>query len=331
MKFTSKIFLMISISLLNIAITQAQTKIDSTNIKAVAGRIITTRFPTTRTVNLEYEYVVPLNVTTKTHGGNIIEKGRLSNQNRVKLDMNMPFLRVNKWTFTGSFRYRYNYFDLDRVSHQSTQYLSQSHNHSQEGSTYVGGLNSTYISKLFDKPLIFNMTLNADFSQNGFERITGMGIATMVLKKNSKMAFSLGLFAMIDPMIHYPILPIVVFDYKLPNSWSFSVTLPQYVYIRKTFSKNNRLSFGTNITSDTYYLRLGDPKHSYRYNKAEIKTGFVYEHYVNQHFILTARGGMMNALKGTLNRRSNSYNKYIMKSYQNAGLFFNVGVSYNIY
>lgn len=327
MRKISKLLIVLVLTSLSTEVLTAQ----SDSIKIKAGRIISNRFPSTRTVNIEYEYVAPLNSTTKTHDGALIEKGRLANQNRVKLDVNIPFLRLQKWVFTGSLRYRYNYFDIDRVSDASTEFSSADHDHSQEGNTYAVSLNSTYVSRVFDKPLIFNMSLNSDFSQDGFERITGMALASVVLKRSEKMAFTVGVFALIDPMIHYPVLPLIGLEYKLPHAWSISIAAPQYAYLRKTFSKNNRLSIGTNITSDTYYLRLGDPEHSYRYNKAEIKTGLVYEHYVSEKFILTARGGMVNALKGTLNRRSESYNKYIIKTNQDAGLFFNLGVSYNLY
>lgn len=304
---------------------------DSIDVRLRAGQAIVERFPYTRTINLEYEYLTPIDYRTKTHDKQLIEKGSLKNQNRIKLNLNIPFYKIKKWTFTASLRYRYNYFDMRDVKDAQPQYNSFTYDHTQEANTYNVGINSTYISRILGRPLIYNMSVIADMSQNGFERFTGMGIASVLLKKDKKVAFTAGLIVLIDPMIHYPVLPIIGLEYKLTNTWLLSLAMPQYAYLRKTFSKNSRLSFGTNITSDTYYLKYGDSRYSYRYNKAEIRTGFVYEHYIYDKLILTGRAGMLNALKGTLNRRSDSYNKYIMESHQNAGFYFNIGLSYNIF
>lgn len=295
-----------------------------------AGRVIVERFPYTRTINLEYEYATPLDINVQTHDQKLVQKGTLSNQNKIKLNLNVPFYRHKKWVFSGSFRYRYNSFDLKNVEIFQPQFATFTNN-PLDATTYNVGINSTYISRIFGKPLVYNISIVADLSQNGFERITGVGVVSVLIRKDQKIAFTAGLITLVDPMLHYPVLPAIGLEYKLADSWLLSLAVPQYAYIRKTFSKNNRLSFGSNITSDAYYLRYGYPQHSYRYNKAEIRTGFVYEHYLFDKLIFTGRTGMLNALKGTLNRRSDSYNKYIFESHQDAGFYFNIGLSYNLF
>lgn len=295
-----------------------------------AGRVIVERFPYTRTINLEYEYMTPHGLNVQTNDKKLVQKGTLNNQNKIKLNLNVPFYRYKKWVFSGSFRYRYNSFDLKDVEIFQPQFATFTNN-PLDATTYNVGINSTYFSRIFGKPLVYNISIVADLSQNGFERLTGVGVASVLIRKDEKVAFTAGLIAQVDPMLRYPVLPAIGLEYKLTDSWLLSLAIPQYAYIRKTFSKNNRLSFGSNITSDAYYLRYGDPRHSYRYSKPEIRTGFVYEHYVLEKLILTGRAGMLNALKGTLNRRSDSYNRYIFSTNQDAGFYFNVGLSYNLF
>lgn len=300
---------------------------DSISLKLKTARVITERFPSTRTINIEYEYITPSDFKLKRKNNELLRDGRLTNQNRVKVDLNIPIVRLKKWVFSGSLRYRYNYFEMEK----NTDYSNFSTSNIQEGNTYVAGINSTYISRIFNKPLIYNLSVYGDFSQNGFERITAIGIASILLKKTDRFAFTLGLGGLVDPMIHYPVIPIVGLEYKITDSWLLSVAAPRYAYIRKIFSKDNRLSIGSNIASDYYYVKTGNPENSYLYNKAEIKSGFVYEHYIFSKFILSAKAGMINSLRGTLNKRSNRYGKYRIKSNQDAGFYFNVGVSYNLF
>jgi len=296
-------------------------------LKLKAARAITERFPSTRTINVEYEYITPSDFNFKRKNNDLLRKGRLTNQNRVKVDLNIPLVRLKKWVFSGSFRYRYSYLEMDKNS----DFNGFSENNIQEGNTYTGGINSTYISKIFNKPLIYNLSIYGDFSQNGFERITAMGIASVMLKRTEKLSLTVGLGVLVDPMIRFPVVPILALEYKITDSWTLSTAFPRYVYIRKRFSKDSRLSIGSSLSGDYYYSKHGDSDRSYLYNKTEVKSGLLYEHYIFDKFILSANGGLMNSFRGTLNKRNNRYGKYTLKSSQDAGFYFNVGVSYNFY
>ena len=324
-KIPLTLFLVSIIFIINSSNCFSQT--DSTSLKLKAARAITERFPSTRTINVEYEYVTPLDFTLKRKNDELIQKGRLKNQNRVRVDLNLPLLRLQKWVFSGSFRYRYNYFEIDNT----TDFTNLSEKNTVEGNTYTAGINSTYVSKIFNKPLIYNLSVYGDFSQNGFERITGIGIASVMLKRTDKLSLTVGLAVLVDPMIRFPVLPIVALEYKITDSWTLSTAFPRYAYIRKRFSRDNRLSIGSSISGDYFYSNLGEPKRSYLYNKAEINTGLMYEHYIFDKFIFTAKGGLMNSMRGTLNKRNDRYGKYILKSSQDAGFYFNVGMSYNFF
>lgn len=303
---------------------------DSIDLKLKAGKIITNRFPATRFLNVEYEYLTPVDYKTKLYD-QPWTKGKLENQNRVRVNLNVPLYKRQKWVFTGSVRYRYSYSELNDQENESAKYPTLYNDKPNGNHTFNIGLNSTYIARVFDKPLIYNLGIIGDVSQDGFERIYASAIVSMLLKKTDRFSLTVGGLVMIDRMARYPVLPVLGLEYKITDSWLVSVGAPQYAYIRKQFSNNRRLSFGTSLDSQRFYLYPKQFDKSFLYTKTEIKTGLVYENYLEKHFILSVRAGMINALKGRLTPKNRSSNMEIMTSTQDAGAYFNIGISYNLF
>lgn len=329
MNLVHKVFFSIIVGAFFVSLP-AKAQQDSTNLRLRAGRVITDRFPSTRFLNVEYEYLTPVDYKTKLYG-QPWENGKLEGQNRIKVNMNIPLYKTKKWVFTGSLRYKYSYSEFNDQVNVSTQYPDLYSSKSNDSHTFNVALNSTYIARIFNKPLVYNFAIVGDASQEGFERMSASAIATMVFKRTQNLAITGGLIVIVDKMARYPVLPVFGLEYKFSDNWMISVAMPQYVYIRKSFSNNARLSFGTNLDSDRYYVYPKEYNKSFIYNKAEARTGFVYEQYLQKHFILNVRAGMLNTFKGTLNRKNESYNKHIISSTQDAGAYFNIGISYNLF
>lgn len=330
MNLVARVFILVIVGFsFNCLSLKAQT--DSVNLRLQAAKAITNRFPSTRFFNVEYEYLTPVDYKTEL-SNQPLENGRLENQNRIKINLNVPIYKKNKWAFTGSLRYKYNYSELGQMENVSTEYPDISHGNSQENHTFNMALNSTYISKVFNKPIIYNVGIVSDGSQKGFERISGLGIATMVLKRNQNMTMTAGLVVIVDKMARIPAFPLFGLDYNLSNSWQFTFAFPQYIYFRKTFFNNGgRLSLGTNLDGGSYYVYPVGIDNTLLYNKTEIKTGLIYEHYLQKRFILNIRGGMFNSLEGKLLRKNESHNDRSITSTQGVGAYFNIGVSYNLF
>lgn len=330
MNLVVKVFLLIIVALFfNCLCVSGQG--DSISLRLQAAKAITSRFPSTRFLNVEYEYLGPVDYKTKLYD-QPLENGCLQNQRRVKVDMNVPIYKKNKWMFTGSLRYKYSYSEFGSVENISTEYPDISHGNSQENHIFNIALNSTFVSKVFNKPLIYNLAILSDGSQKGIERVSALGIATIMLKRNQNMTMTAGLVVIADKMASIPVFPLFSLDYKLSNSWQFSMALPQYFYFRKSFfNHEGRLSLGTNLDGGSYYVYPMGVDNTFLYNKTEIKTGFIYEHYLQKRFIISFRGGMVNALKGRLLRKNESYNNYSITSTQAAGAYFNIGFSYNLF
>lgn len=303
---------------------------DSLSLRQKAEKAITERFPTTRFVNIEYKYTTPSDIKTKNKS-QFIGKTKIEEQNSVKVNINLPLYRFQKWTLIGNFDYNYTHLYLRDLQPLKNTFSSTTIDGSLfEGHVFNAAINAMYISRVFNKPLIYNMSVVSHFSEKGFERITGAGFASMLLKRDKKLSITTGIAVIVDPMILIPVLPIFGLEYKLRNDWLLSLALPQYLFVRKFFSQNTRLSFGSFMTNTSYYMHPNNG-HSYLYNKAEINTGIVFEQYLNKHLILTARSGVVNSLRGNINQKNKTYSKRFISSNQGPGLYFNLGVSYNLY
>lgn len=300
------------------------------HIRSKAGKEITDKFPTTRFLDVEYEYVTPSDYKLKLHEKGF-NKGSLQHQNRIKIALNVPIYKIKGWTFTGSVRYKYSHFELNDMRNISADFPDIYPDRSSSTHFYNTTLNTTYMSRLFNKPIIYNFGISGEGSGEGYERITGMAIAMMVLKKNQNTTITAGLILIADKMSIIPVIPTFTVDHKLSNTWSLSMALPRYIYFRRPLFTNGRLSLGTNMDSENFYVYPKESSKTFLYRKLEIKSGFVYEHSFRNRFILTVKGGALNAVNGKLMQKNKSSNKEILKSTQNMNAYFNIGFSYNLF
>lgn len=313
------------------AIISLQAQQDSVSLRRKAGKAITDKFSSTRFLNVEYEHLTPVDFKTRLDE-QPFTKGKLIRQNRVNVNLNVPVYKTPKWVFTGSMRYRYDHSEVDKEINVSDLYSNYYTNKPNDRHTFNFAMNSTFISKLFDKPVIYNFSLVGDASQDGFERLYAYSIASLVFKRTESLTMTGGVLLQLDKMAWFPALPVFSLDYKFQENWMLSITLPQSTYIRKYFSDNSRrISFGTSIERQRYYLQLKNYDKSFLYNQSEIRTGFVYEHYLPDHFILSARAGVVKYLKGTLNKVNSPYHDYILRNNFESNFYFNIGLSYNLF
>lgn len=187
------------------------------------------------------------------------------------------------------------------------------------------------MSRLFNKPVIYNFAISGEGSEEGYERITGMAIGMMVLKRNQTTLITAGLVAIVDRMSVVPVVPIFTIDHKFNNTWSLTAAVPKHIYFRRPLFTDGRLSLGVNMDSERFYVYPENSSKTYLYSKLEIKTGFIYEHSLHDHFILTIKGGAVNTVNGKLVQKNKSSNKEILKSTQDMSAHFSVGISYNLF
>lgn len=295
-----------------------------------AGQAAKEKFPSTRFLNFEYELLSPTDYSSKIHGEKY-ESGRIKNTQRYIGTINLPISITRRFSITPTAQYQYQSFELENVENFSVHYPTLYHNHKVESHYIFAAVNTTYISMLFNKPIVCNFNLMLDASDKGYGHIAANLVGLMVLKKNANTTLTLGVVAAFDKSSDIPVFPLVSFEYKFKNSpWVFDLFFPKQIYFRRPVFANGFLSLGTVLGRNKFFAhpQMQGLDDAYDIVKSEIKTGVVYEHYLNKHFILTIKGGIVNTMKWQA-RRKNS-RKGLIRYSPDMNMYFNVGFSYNL-
>lgn len=295
------------------------------------GKAVTDKFPNTRTFDLQYEQLGATDFNSKLFG-EPLEKGRINNHNRLKFAFNLPFYVSNSKRFilTSSLRYKYEYYDFKQNSSDNP---NVSFTEGKEDFHYFAtALSATYMSKLFNKPIIYNTTITVDGNQENIQRIKGFATATLVLKKTANTTITVGALAMLDPSSIIPITPLFTYNHKFENSkWDIDFILPQRVFLRRQLLKNGRIAFGTELNSENFYLNLNTPELNgmYELNQLELKSGISYEYHIASKVIGAFKMGINNIINTRITERGDKTTKYIYDRKEEAQAYFRFGISYN--
>lgn len=179
--------------------------------------------------------------------------------------------------------------------------------------------------------MVYNLNLMLDASDKGYEYMSANLVGLMVLKKNANTTFTLGVVATFDKTSVIPVFPLVSYEHKFRNSqWSFDMFFPKHIYLRRVMFTNGRLSLGTELSKNRFFGHpdIAGLERSYNVVKRELKTGLVYEHYMNRHFIVSFRGGVVNTLEWKITTKTSR--KAIINYSPDMNMYFNIGFSYNL-
>jgi hypothetical protein len=295
------------------------------------GKSVTDKFPTTRTFDVQYEQLGATNFDSELFG-KPFEKGKTDNHNRLKVAFNLPFYVSNSKRFilTSSLRYKYESYDFDETyNNNSNTPFSRVKSEFHYFST---ALSATYITKLFKKTIIYNATATVDGNQENVQRVKGFVTATLVLKKTANTTMTIGALTMIDPSSIFPITPLFAYNHKFENSkWDIDFILPQRLLFRRELLENGRISLGTEMNSENFYLNLKGPilNGIYELNQLELKSGVTYEHHFTQKVIGSFKAGVNKIISTRITERGDRTTKYIYDQKEDAQAYFRFGISYN--
>lgn len=289
------------------------------------------KLPNTRFLDVSYSYDLPTNYTTKI-GDQVYEKGKIDGFQNLKLSTNIEVLNYKKWVVRvfGNYQYSHTNYDIDQQPMSITPHYIPNY-HKKEFHTYYGGLSTSYFTVIDKKPVFFNSQISFDGSQEGFERLSGNLVAGVVLKSSRTTYVAVGAIGIIDSRVSVPAVPMVAIRTKINDKWRFDMFLPRDIYFRREILKNSRLSLGTTISSRRLYFEDKTSNKIYRYGQNDIKTGFLYEHHVNQKFIATVQGGVLNVIGGKLTEHKKSPSHKVMTAKYDMTAYFQVSFSYNLF
>lgn len=288
-------------------------------------------FSESRTFNLYWE-VSPSHDYTLKRGGEQLEKGTMHSINTVKFSVTVPVLRLRNFSFYVNTLSNFYQFEATNKNGRNSSSVLFSNENSYE--YYKGSFNGTYHTKIGNKYFLISATLSGDGWNKGFKKMEGSCFALMTLKQTRTTNFSVGLYGT-TLFNQIPVIPIVTYYHQFNPGLSIDVTLPSRFYLRYQFLNNHRLSIGTAMESEQFYIKpeMEDLPRVCYYSEIQIKPELVYEFIINKHFYLTARGGGMKIIKGGLyniNRKGIGKDPYVKMSHPLIP-FFNVGIAYNLF
>lgn len=294
-------------------------------------KVITDKFPTTRILDVQYEQLGPTNFDSKLFGDRF-EKGRIDSHDRLKVAINVPFFTSHskRFVLTSSLRYKYETYDFgDIYKVNSTIPFTRE---KEEIHFFAAALSGTYISTLFHKPIIYNATATVDGNQENVQRVKGFVTANVVLKRTANTTITVGALVMLDPSSIIPLTPLFTYNHKFENSkWDVDFILPQRILFRRGLLENGRISLGTELNSESFYLNLDTQslKGVYELNQLELKSGITYEYRFSSKIIGTVKAGVNNVLSTRITEKGERTNRYVYDQKEDPQGYFRFGISYN--
>jgi hypothetical protein len=303
---------------------------EKTSMKSF-GKSVTDKFPSTRTFDVQYEQLGATNFDSKLFGESF-ENGKIDHHDRLKIAFNLPFYvsYSKRFILTGSLRYKYELYDFDKTYTNNTNVpFSRG---KEDFHYFATALSATYMSKLFNKPIIYNATITIDGNQENIQRIKGFVTATLLLKKTTNTTITIGALAMLDPSSIIPITPLFTYNHKFENSkWDVDFILPQRLLFRRELLENGRISLGTELNSENLYLNLNSLRLNriYELNQLELKSGVTYEYRFVPKVIGAFKVGINNVISTRITERGDRTTKYIYDQKEDPQAYLKLGISYN--
>jgi len=290
---------------------------------------IADKFPFARVFDVKYTQYLPQDFDNKLLGSDFIS-GHINNRSKLNVAANIPIIMKSKWNLTASASYKYERAELERVK-DFTGLPQSFYNTSHDFHYLSAALSFTGYTSLFKKTLVYNASVIADGTEKDAQRIKGFAGASIVLKANEKTKMTVGLIVVLDPASPVPATPTFSLEHKFISGWIADIIVPQRVFLKHDILSNGRLSLGTELVSDGFYLNTSAPGFAkvYDYRQIELRSGATYEHWFTKGLIGTVKLGFANVFNARITERGKSINDYIFSSTQNGTGYFSLGFSYD--
>lgn len=297
------------------------------------GKAIVDKFPTTRTFDVQYEQLGSSNYDSELFG-NKFERGRVENHSRFKAAFNLPFYasKSKRFVLTTSLRYKYESYQFGDIYNYTT---TQTYRRENEDVHYwAGAMTATYMSSLFKKPIIYSATVSVDGNEEDLQRVKGFASAVLVLKRTPSTTITAGVLVLVDPSSIVPLTPLLSINHKFKNSkWDMDFILPQRLLFRRELLENGRISLGTELNTESFYLNLNSSNLQgvYELNQLELKSGITYEYSFTPKLIAFVKGGFNNVVSARITEKGERTNRYVYDQKEDTQGYFRFGVSYNLF
>ncbi|WP_437922141.1 hypothetical protein [Sphingobacterium sp. LRF_L2] len=307
------------------AFSKAQ-KLDSISRKKI--RTIIERFPSTRTLGVQYERFERSDFENVSFGEQT--DGKLNYMERFKASANLPVFNINKkLLFSVSGLYTQTKGEFERSDDQN---MTLSHQFDLKYWSASAG--TTYITSFKKKMLIFTGSLITDGNENDIQRVRGLVTGTLLLKRSANEKFSVGVIGLVDQSSRIPAIPMLGYERLLGDSpWTLDVFFPKKLMLERKVSRHGLLFVGTEIFNDRNFFQLntGNFDGVYEYNKTTLQSGITYEHRFFGRLYVMLRTGVSDIINARIVEVGERASNYVSENKQNTTFYTNVGISYSLF
>ncbi|SHG25668.1 DUF6268 family outer membrane beta-barrel protein [Dysgonomonas macrotermitis] len=288
-------------------------------------------FSKSRTFNLYWETNPSYDYKLKQNEKEI-ENGKMRDIHTIKFAATVPVVLLKN--FSLYVNGQANFYKFEALDNTTSSVSSVFAKNEDAYNYYKGTLSGAFRTKIGSKHLILNANISGDGWDKGFEEVEGTFSAVMLLKNTPTTSFSIGVYGM-TLYDQIPVLPIVTYWHQFNPKLSVDVTLPSSVYLRYQLGDSHRVSLGTSMDGERFYMRPeieGLPK-TCLYSSTAIKPQLVYEFIINKHFYLIARGGASGVINSGFYKtdRKGVDGDPLVEFSRSMTPFFNLGFSYNLF
>lgn len=273
-------------------------------------------------------------VETSTNTGYTLERhnekyetGRIHDARKARLRLSVPLWanRQVKISAGAYYSYHHNIFNCNELF-QTGQTIDMGNEHHLLGFS----ANVFYSEQMFGRSVIANANIMSDFSEYGFEKITGFAMAMTPLVQTREKYFGLGIIALINTTSSWPVFPFISYRQTFNDRLSIEIIPPQFYVRYKLPETAGQLSAGMSIDAERFYLHPGIESlpRECLYNRSFFRPEISYEHRLCQGLTMTLKSGVSILMSGHIYSHS-GHHKHA-KIRQNASCFANLAFSYNL-
>jgi hypothetical protein len=286
-------------------------------------------YPEIRPVITQFEQLFNRKFQYRSNGQ--LTSGRIEEESRFNATITAPLLIRKHLILATTLHYFHENIEIKEVDNTTSDspYLNPSKELSAGSFSFAFG--SVYKDSLFHRPvtLISNLYFDSHNMQK-VNRVRGVVIGTINLKKTDKTKLSVGLGYVYNSTSRIPVSPVIRYWHKFNYSpWQIDAMLPKSLYLRRPSKNLAWFSVGAEATNNSFYSTCYNnqlPKENLN-SFTEIRGAISYEYPLHKWVMIGLKTGVSRLMSlKVIDARSNPTDYYI-KGTGGFSPFLNVNLS----
>ena len=250
--------------------------------------------------------------------------GKMKNGMDVRVNSNISLVSTLIFSLSVSPFYTYSTTYLDTYWNGTPMFdFPKEHHH--YGATVSGSMNMM----LGSKPITFMATTASNFSQYGYENMSGVFGTMIHITRKPNTYFALGAIYLYGSPLAWSLYPLIIYRHTFNDKWNVSIMeLNDYLYYNIT--PKVKVALGSELVSDLMYFRPevdNLPKKSL-YSLLSERVGFYANWQATEHVTLELSAGENIPIWGRI--RESGHRKIYMKLYDEVKPYVQLKAKYSL-